>query len=103
MPSTAANMLAQIGVDGGLTAFASLRAGFGQMDAVRVNDPVPLFARLDAQKVLEEIRSEAEAAAQAAEKSEEHPENIAFLEQILSLIHISRRTGSSPDRVPPAA
>lgn len=43
---------------------------------------MPLFARLDAQKVLEEIRSEAEAAAQAAEKSEEHPENIAFLEQI---------------------
>ena len=82
MPSTAANMLAQIGVDGGLAAFASLRAGFGQMDAVRVNDPVPLFARLDAQKVLEEIRSEAETAAQAAEKSEEHPENIAFLEQI---------------------
>lgn len=81
MPSTAANMLAQIGVDGGLAAFASLRAGFGQMDAVRVNDRCRVCPAGCA-KVLEEIRSEAEAAAQAAEKSEEHPENIAFLEQI---------------------
>ena len=82
MPSTAANMLAQIGADGEMTAFASLQAGFGRPDAVRVNDPVPLFARLDAQKVLAEIHSEAEAAAQPAEKAGEAPENVAFLEQI---------------------
>ena len=82
MPSTAANMLAQIGADGEMTAFASLPAGFGRPEAVRVNDPVPLFARLDAQKVLAEIHSEAEAAAQPAEKAGEAPENVAFLEQI---------------------
>lgn len=82
MPSTAANMLAQIGADGEMTAFASLLAGFGRPEAVRVNDPVPLFARLDAQKVLAEIHSEAEAAAQPAEKAGEAPENVAFLEQI---------------------
>lgn len=82
MPSTAANMLAQIGADGEMTAFASLQAGFGRPEAVRVNDPVPLFARLDAQKVLAEIHSEAEAAAQPAEKAGEAPENVAFLEQI---------------------
>lgn len=82
MPSTAANMLAQIGADGEMTAFASLLAGFGRPEAVRVNDPVPLFARLDAQKVLAEIHSEAESAAQPAEKAGEAPENVAFLEQI---------------------
>lgn len=82
MPSTAANMLAQIGADGEMTAFASLLAGFGRPEAVRVNDPVPLFARLDAQKVLAEIHSEAEAAAQPAENAGEAPENVAFLEQI---------------------
>ena len=72
----------RIGADGEMTAFASLLAGFGRPEAVRVNDPVPLFARLDAQKVLAEIHSEAEAAAQPAEKAGEAPENVAFLEQI---------------------
>lgn len=55
---------------------------FGAVNSYTVGEGQPLFARLDAEKVLTEIAAEVEANAKAAAKEEEKKENIAFLSEI---------------------
>ena len=85
MPETAAKMLAQINVEGGLAGIDSIQNGFGAADGFHVGTPAPLFARIDAEKLLAEIAAENEAKAAEAQKNDEtdeKPENIAFLPEI---------------------
>ncbi len=85
MPGTAAKILAQINVEGGLAGIDSVQNGFGAADGFHVGTPTPLFARIDAEKLLAEIAAENEAKAAEAQKNDEtdkKPENIAFLPEI---------------------
>lgn len=83
IPATAENMLGQLGVDAGLTGVDTVKGAFAAAAGYRVGTAVPLFARIDAAKVLAELEAEqAKAAAQAAPKEEKTAENVAFLSQI---------------------
>ena len=55
---------------------------FGVTPSFTVGTGEPLFARLDTEKVLDEIAAEITAAAQAAEAEKKTKENIAFLSEI---------------------
>ena len=64
MPETSEKIFAQIGSD--IKSYDSL-ASFGALEAGKcVNEPVPLFNRIDAQKTLEEIAKQQEEAAKEA-------------------------------------
>ncbi|MDD2417935.1 MAG: methionine--tRNA ligase [Oscillospiraceae bacterium] len=78
MPATAENILGQINVAEDITTMASVTAGFGKTDGYMVGTPVPIFARIDAEKLLGEI------AAESISEDAEQPqaENIAFLDTI---------------------
>ncbi len=76
MPSTGAAIGTQLGTPtGDMDA-----AVFGAVARHTVGTPSPLFARIDAEKMLAEI--EAQHAAEHAAKEAEQPEGIAFLPQI---------------------
>ncbi len=55
---------------------------FGAVASFTVGEGVPLFARLDAEKVLSELAAEQEAKIKAAEKENAKKENVAFLSEI---------------------
>ena len=80
MPDTGAAIHAQLQVAENITDMNA--ANYGAADGYAVGTPSPLFARIDAVKMLEEIAAEAAAAAKAAE-AEEEKEGIAFLPEIL--------------------
>lgn len=69
MPSCSDSIFAQLGT-------TKNELTFGKQDGYKVGAATPLFARLDAEKVLEEIAKEAE------EKAEKAAENIVTLPQI---------------------
>ena len=76
MPSTGKAIHAQLQVVD--TATGMDAAAFGAVDTYTVGVPVPLFARIDGEKLLAEIAAEIEAVA----KAEEEKAGIAFLPQI---------------------
>lgn len=76
MPETTDKAQEQLGLTAADTAWDTLR--FGAVDHFTVGTPAPLFARVDLEKVLQEIA----AAQQAAEQPEEEPEGVAFLPAI---------------------
>ena len=78
LPSTAAAILDQIQAGEELRTIDS--CAFGQAESFQVGVPSPLFARLDPEKELAALRSEA--AAPAGETTAEEPAGIAFLPQI---------------------
>ncbi len=80
MPDTGAAIHAQLQVAETITDMDA--AKYGAADGYAVGTPSPLFARIDAVKMLEVIAAEQEAAAKAAE-AEEEKEGIAFLPEIL--------------------
>ena len=79
MPDTGAAIHAQLQVAETITDMDA--AKYGAADGYTVGTPSPLFARIDATKMLEEIAAEQEAAAKAAE-AEEEKEGIVFLPEI---------------------
>ena len=78
MPETGAAIHAQLQVDAAITDMDA--AKYGAADGYAVGAPSPLFARIDAAKMLEEIA--AEQAAAAAAEAEEEKEGIVFLPEI---------------------
>ncbi len=79
MPDTGAAIHAQLQVDAAITDMTA--AVYGAADRYAVGTPSPLFARIDADKMLKEIAAEAEAQA-AAQAKEEEKEGIVFLPEI---------------------
>ena len=79
MPETGAAIHAQLQVDAAITDMDA--AKYGAADGYAVGTPSPLFARIDAEKMLAEIAAEQAAAAAAAE-AEEEKEGIVFLPEI---------------------
>ncbi|MBR2339159.1 MAG: methionine--tRNA ligase [Clostridia bacterium] len=75
IPATTDAVLAQMQLDAADLAVDTLT--FGTTDSFTVGTPSPLFARIDAEKVLAELAAKAEQA-----KEEEKPEGIAFLPTI---------------------
>ena len=85
MPETGEKILSQIAVGGELAGIASVKGGFGAAESFHVGTPTPLFARIDAEKMLAEIAAENDAkAAEDAqpEAAGNKPENVAFLPEI---------------------
>lgn len=79
MPSTADHMLAQINAQEELATMDSVSGGFGKADGYAVGTPVPLFARIDAEKLLAEIAAETDTPVKDEEAA---PENVTFLDRI---------------------
>lgn len=79
MPETGAAIHAQLQVAENVTDMDA--AKYGAADGYAVGTPSPLFARIDAAKMLEEIAAE-QAAAIAAAEAEEEKEGIVFLPEI---------------------
>ena len=79
MPETGAAIHAQLQVDAAVTDMDA--AKYGAADGYAVGTPSPLFARIDADKMLAEIAAKIEAEQKAAE-AEEEKEGIVFLPQI---------------------
>ncbi len=79
MPETGAAIHAQLQVDASITDMDA--AKYGAAAGYAVGTPSPLFARIDADKMLAEIAAKIEAEQKAAE-AEEEKEGIVFLPQI---------------------
>ena len=79
MPDTGAAIHAQLQVDAAVTDMDA--AKYGAADGYAVGTPSPLFARIDADKMLAQIAAEQEAAQKEAE-AEEKKEGIVFLPEI---------------------
>ena len=79
MPETGAAIHAQLQVDAAVTDMDAAR--YGAADGYAVGTPSPLFARIDAEKMLAEIAAKMEAEQKAAE-AEEEKEGIVFLPEI---------------------
>ena len=79
MPETGTAIHAQLQVDAAVTDMDA--AKYGAADGYAVGTPSPLFARIDADKMLAEIAAKIEAEQKAAE-AEEEKEGIVFLPQI---------------------
>lgn len=76
MPDTAKEIQKQMNCD--ITSYESLKE-FGALTAgSKVGTPSVLFSRIDAEKFLEEVAKERE----AAQKADERPEFVAFLDEI---------------------
>ena len=80
MPETGAAIHAQLQVDAAVTDMDAAR--YGAADSYAVGTPSPLFARIDAEKMLAEIAAKMEAEQKAA-AAEEEKEGIVFLPEIL--------------------
>ena len=95
IPESSANIKSQLCCDN-----ADLE--FGKVKEYSVGEATPLFARLDAAKVLEEIAAEQE----AAEKAKEQAENVATLSQItiddFAKVELKAATIKVCERVPKA-
>ena len=79
MPETGAAIHSQLQVDAAVTDMDA--AKYGAADGYAVGTPSPLFARIDAEKMLAEIAAKIEAEQKAAE-AEEEKEGIVFLPEI---------------------
>jgi len=79
MPETGAAIHAQLQVDAAFTDMDAAR--YGAADGYAVGTPSPLFARIDADKMLAEIAAKMETEQKAAE-TEEEKEGIVFLPEI---------------------
>jgi len=79
MPDTGAAIHSQLQVDAAVTDMDA--AHYGAADGYAVGTPSPLFARIDAEKMLAEIAAKIEAEQKAAE-AEEEKEGIVFLPEI---------------------
>ncbi len=104
MPSAAKAIYAQIGTDA--TDYASLSAFGGMKAGASVGEATVLFARIDEQKMLEEIEAEMaaqKAAAEAAEKAKEKPEGLALI-GIEDFMNVELRTAQiiACEKVPKA-
>lgn len=82
LPATADSIFAQLRTAEELTTLESAETGFGATPAFDVGTPTPLFARIDAEKVLAEMQKEQQEQAAAVQKAEETPEGIAFLPEV---------------------
>lgn len=80
LPATADSILSQLQVPEAMATLESAEAPFGVPESFSVGAPTPLFARIDAEKVLAELKAEQEKAAVAEAKPA--PEGIAFLPEI---------------------
>ncbi len=80
LPATADSILSQLQVPEAMATLESAEAPFGVPESFSVGAPTPLFARIDAEKVLAELKAEQEKAAAAETKAA--PEGIAFLPEI---------------------
>lgn len=80
LPDTAAAIQSQLQIGEALMTWHSL-SSYGTPDAYAVGTPVPLFVRLDTEKVLAELQAEQEAAAETAAPAPAAP-FVAFLDQI---------------------
>ena len=82
MPATAESIFNQLKLDVADMSFDAL--AFGHTDTFAVGEPTPLFARLDAEKVIAELLAELEAKqkAAAAAAAPDAPPFTPFLEQI---------------------
>ncbi len=80
LPATADSILSQLQVPEAMATLESAEAPFGVPESFSVGAPTPLFARIDAEKVLAELKAEQEKAAAAEAKAA--PEGIAFLPEI---------------------
>ena len=80
LPGTAARIQDQLQVSDDLTDADALRSSVAPEYAVGA--PVPLFARIDAEKALAELAAEAETANVASQLACEKAENVAFLSEI---------------------
>ena len=80
LPGTAARIQDQLQVSDDLTDADALRSSVAPEYAVGA--PVPLFARIDAEKALAELAAEAETANVASQPACEKAENVAFLSEI---------------------
>ncbi|MCI8553606.1 MAG: methionine--tRNA ligase [Clostridiales bacterium] len=80
LPATADSIFTQLQAPEELTGWESAMDGFGSVPAFEVGTPVPLFVRIDAEKVLADIQRERESARQEEEKAA--PEGVAFLPEI---------------------
>ena len=80
LPATADSILSQLQVPEAMATLESAEAPFGVPESFSVGAPTPLFARIDAEKVLAELKAEQEKAAAAEAKPA--PEGIAFLPEI---------------------
>ena len=80
LPATADSILTQLQVSEALSTLESAEGPFGAPEAFAVGTPTPLFARIDTEKVLAELKAEQEKA--AAQEAKAAPEGIAFLPEI---------------------
>ena len=80
IPRSAEKILAQLGVSGDLAAYDSLV--FGEAEGFAVGAPEPLFARIDADKVLAELAAKDVAGAAEAVSKTETPAGVLSLPQI---------------------
>ena len=80
LPATADSILSQLQVPEAMATLESAEAPFSVPESFSVGAPTPLFARIDAEKVLAELKAEQEKAAAAEAKPA--PEGIAFLPEI---------------------
>lgn len=80
LPDTAARMQQQLQVSDDLMTVKALRVSAAE--SYTVSAPVPLFARIDTDKVLAELAAEAEAVKAASQSAPAKPENVAFLSEI---------------------
>lgn len=80
LPATADSILSQLQVPEAMATLEYAEAPFGVPESFSVGAPTPLFARIDAEKVLAELKAEQEKAAAAEAKPA--PEGIAFLPEI---------------------
>lgn len=79
MPDTGVAIQSQLQTDAAITDMTA--AVYGAAEGYTVGTPSPLFARIDADKMLAELVAKAEAEAKAAQ-AEEEKEGIVFLPQI---------------------
>ncbi len=82
MPKTSSGMLAQINAGDQLKTIESITSSFGYADGYDVGIPEPLFARIDAEKLLAKIEAEATVTEPECPQGEEEPENIVFMPTI---------------------
>ena len=75
MPETSKKILEQINTD--VCGFETLCAFGGYVAGTKVNAPVPLFARIDSEKLLAELNAQMEAVKKAAEEEARKAEEVA--------------------------
>ena len=96
IPDTCAAIAAQLGLDEESTTLPSVQAGFGKRDGYRVGEATPLFARLDIDKIIEELTAEAAAKAEAAKPAEPEAPQITIDEFMKTELRAARVVACEP-------